>query len=151
VPPARSLSLDLQQLRELRDARGVRDEVRVRTSRDEGLEFWGTQCGRTDKLRRGRFPQHRRNAADVVVVPVCDDNQPDTPANIDPQPIEVVQGSGVAVGLVKARVNHHPIVAPEVNNQTLADPRTENGEFEFVLAGRIIPVVSLLPHSPPPR
>ena len=72
-----------------------------------------------------------RHAANVIVVPMRGDDELNGLNGVDTEAAEIIQ-SGRCIG-TSARIDHKPSAAADVQDDALAVPRTEKGQFELIV------------------
>ena len=73
----------------------------------------------------------------MIVVPVAGDNQLHGVSWVYADPFEVFEGLRISVP-IDARIDNYPGSLANVHHHTLAVPRAEQGDFDFVVIWRSV-------------
>lgn len=111
------------------------NKVRMRGRSDRLEELRYIVLLRTGKSGLNSDVKNPTNPANVVVVPVRDDNELDCRRGLDPQVFQVPESYGFTRGRVETRIHDHPVVVGEVANNTLSYAWPEEGDLDLVAAG----------------
>jgi hypothetical protein len=78
----------------------------------------------------------------VVVVPVAHDDNANRVSGIDPEVVEIPQRYRSPGSCFDTGVDHEPLAAAEMDNDTLTDARPKERHFKLVGRGRITQAIS---------